>query len=409
MVRAVEFRSAIEQGVNSLYADEMRKGFKALRFHDLLEEEFREVYLRENIQRSRLVIVLSLIVVIIVTLMNIYSSNAPSPAMGMDQFGLTIMAPFLVLTLLISYTEMRSTYQFLIAVSALVIGVCGTVIDVQASLAGMGYYFAGQIGWIFMVWCLLGLMFSSAAVLAATISIIYLAWALFAGLLMDEIIFEAFMLANVNLLGGYSCYKIEYATRHTFLESRILSQLADRDGLTGLYNRRAFNQYMERVWRQSRRENMPLTVMLLDIDHFKAYNDMYGHQAGDDALKNTAEIIASAVQRPLDMAARYGGEEFALVMYGPARHYGRDLPERLRREVLGTSTVHEGATHTKFLTVSIGVAIIFPDASRSMAGAIQMADEALYQAKEAGRNQVVVRESGNSAVETGRFQVKRAG
>jgi two-component system chemotaxis family response regulator WspR len=107
--------------------------------------------------------------------------------------------------------------------------------------------------------------------------------------------------------------------------------------------------------------------------------------------------------------ARYGGEEFALILYGPSRDYIRELPERLRKEVQELKIVNEGSENSEYLSISIGIAVIYPDAERSIAGAIQMADEALYQAKENGRNRVVIVESGTTDVETGRFRVKRAG
>jgi diguanylate cyclase (GGDEF)-like protein len=399
--------AAIRKGATSLYEDQLHSGFESLHFSDFLEEEFREDYLRESAQKARLVVGLALIVVIVVTLLNTSSSSGPAPMMG--EFGMTLMAPMLIATLAASYFGNRFIYHALVSLSALIIGVAGSVVDVQASLAGQGYYFAGQIGWIFIIWSMLGLMFSAAAGLCAVVSMIYLGCAAYVGLPAEQIFFEGFMLLNVNLLGGYSCYKIEYAARRTFLESRILAQLAERDGLTGLYNRRAFDEYMERVWRQSRRESCAITIMLIDIDHFKPYNDFYGHQAGDDALKQVANVIATGVQRPLDIAARYGGEEFALVLYGPASEYVVDLPERLRRQVLDLGTVHEAATHTKFLSISVGVAVISSDTDRSLAGCIQMADEALYQAKEEGRNRVVLKQSGTTEIETGRFRAREAG
>ena len=308
----MELGAEIRKGATSLYEDQLQKGFESLRFGDFLEEDFRDNYLQENFQKSRLVIGLSLIVVVVVTLVNLYSTNGPSPIMG--RFGISLMTPMLLLALFASYSGHRFIYQSLLALSALVIGVAGAVVDVQASLAGQGYYFAGQIGWLFIIWSMLGLLFTAAAGLGAVVSLIYMGCASYVGLPAEQLFFEGFMLLNVNLLGGYSCYKIEYASRRTFLESRILAQLAERDGLTSLYNRRAFDEYMERIWRQSRRENVPITVMLIDIDHFKPYNDLYGHQAGDDALKKVAGVIAGGVQRPLDLAARDGGEEFALVL-----------------------------------------------------------------------------------------------
>ncbi len=401
----MELGAENRKGATSLYEDQLNTGFESLRFGDFLEEEFRDDYLKQNFQKSRLVMGMSLIGVVIVTLMN-NSNAAPSPVMG--RFGLSLMMPMLLASLFASYMGNRFIYQSTVALSALVIGVAGSIVDVQASLVGQGYYFAGQIGWLFIIWSMLGLLFTSATGLCAVVSLIYMGCASYVGLPVEQLFFEGFMLLNVNLLGGYSCYKIEYSARRTFLESRILAQLAERDGLTGLYNRRAFDEYIERIWRQSQRENCALTVMLIDIDHFKSYNDFYGHQAGDDALTQVANVIASGMQRPLDIAARYGGEEFALVLYGPATEYVKKLPERLRCQVLELGTVHEAATHTKFLSISIGVAVISPDTNCSLGGVIRMADEALYQAKEDGRNRVVIRQSGTTDVATGRFRAREA-
>ena len=400
----MDFSANHRRASGTLYEDQLRMGFGALRFNDFLEREFRDDYARENYQKSRLVLAMCALVVMVVTFVQLFSPSHGEA--GLVHLGFIAMAAMLIGTLITSYLDKRILYQALIAFSGLVIGVAGAIVDVHASLAGQGYYFAGQIGWVFIMWSMLGLLFTPAAALCALVSIVYLSCATYAGLPAEQLFFEGFMLLNVNLLGGYSCYKIEHSSRRTFLESRILNQLAERDGLTGLYNRRAFDQQMERIWRQSRRENVPITVMLVDIDHFKAYNDMYGHQAGDDALKQVAGVISTCVQRPLDIAARYGGEEFALVLYGPATDYVLSLPEMLREDVLALGTVHDGATATKLLTISIGVAIVSPDAGRSQAGAIQMADEALYQAKEEGRNRVVVKSSGSTELETGRFRAQ---
>jgi diguanylate cyclase (GGDEF)-like protein len=390
-----------------MYEEQLRMGFGRLRFSDFLEKQFREVYNRDNYQKSRLVLGMCTVVVVVVTLVQLASGINDDAVM--NHIGLAVMGPIMLAGLIASYVGNRVVYQVLLGLSGLAVGIAGSIIDVQASLDGQGYYFAGQVGWIFIIWSMLGLLFTPAAVLCAVVSLFYMASATYVGLPPEQMFFEGFMLMNVNLLGGYSCYKIEHASRRTFLESRILNQLAERDGLTGLYNRRAFDEHMERIWRQSRRENTPITVMLIDIDHFKAYNDMYGHQAGDDALKQVASVISASVQRPLDIAARYGGEEFALVLYGPATDYVTQMPETLREDVMQLGTLHEGATHTKLLTVSVGVAVVSPDAGRSQAGAIQMADEALYQAKEDGRNRVVIKLSGTTVIETGRFRARKAG
>jgi diguanylate cyclase (GGDEF)-like protein len=320
--------------------------------------------------------------------------------------GTLVMLPALLIAMAASYLPSKAFYTGCLAFCGLAIGIAGTVVDVQASAIGQGYYFAGQIGWILMIWTMFGLLFLPTAILCAAVSLIYVAVAVAVGLPSEEVFMEAFMLLNVNMLGGYSCYKIEFGARQAYLDSHIMSQRAERDGMTNLYNRRAFDEYLDRVWRQSRREQTPLTVMLIDIDHFKPYNDIYGHQAGDDALKSVARCIADSVQRPLDLAARYGGEEFALVLYGPANDYMQQVPEQLRAAVENLGITHKGGAYNDRLTISIGVAVVFPESNRSMAGAIQMADEALYQAKENGRNRVVVNQTATTTIETGRFRAR---
>jgi len=120
-----------------------------------------------------------------------------------------------------------------------------------------------------------------------------------------------------------------------------------------------------------------------------------------------AEVIAMCAQRPLGFAARFGGEEFALVLYGPAQDFGREIPEMLRRSVEELKVPHAESTTSPWLTVSVGVAIVSPGNERSLAGAIQLADEALYQAKEEGRNRVIVKESKSAHIQTGRFRAAR--
>ncbi len=398
-------------GAISLYEDQLRRGFGSLQFDDFLEEEFRSSYRISNFTKSRLVIALALLAVAMMAVMGAVNGPTDSHPTYTATYGAMtlIMVGALLLTIGVSYTSWVRFYPACLAFCALVIGIAGTFVDVQASLIGQGYYFGGQIGWIFMIWMMFGLLFVPAAVLCGAVSIFYILAANYVGLSPEEVYLESFMLLNVNFLGGYSCYKIEHGARQTFLESNILAQRAEHDGLTGLYNRRAFDEYIERIWRQSRRESSQLTVMLVDIDNFKSFNDLYGHQAGDDALRKVASIISGSIQRPLDLAARFGGEEFALVLYGPTDEYIERMPEKLRQSVESLRIQHEGGAVGNILTVSIGVAVIGPDDNRSLAGVIQMSDEALYQAKENGRNCVVVNQASTTSIETGKFRAhKRA-
>lgn len=389
---------------NSPFGDQRQQGFQGLRFTPFVEEEFLHTSARETAGRARLLIGLALATVLIL----IGASLAQPEALGfMVVFEVLVVLPALLGTLYVSILPGRHRlYFFLLAGALLLLGLMINSVVTRASLQGMPFYFASTIAWTFIVWVTCGLPFRHAAVTAALISGTYI-WGLFHwDIDATERFFATAALGFVNLIGAVCCYQLEHALRRSFLESKVLSELAERDGLTGLYNRRSYDQHLHRLWRQSRREHRQLSLMLIDIDNFKAYNDLYGHQAGDDALKRVAEVISQAANRPLDFVARFGGEEFALVLYGPDTEYGRELPETLRTAVMELKIPHQRSATGPYLTVSIGVANVMPDTDRSLEGAIQMADEALYQAKEEGRNRTVVRDSPNATVETGRFRVQ---
>ena len=193
--------------------------------------------------------------------------------------------------------------------------------------------------------------------------------------------------------------------RTTFVETQLLNDIAERDGLSGLYNRRMFDTLTRRLWQQAQREQAALQVILVDIDHFKRFNDLYGHQAGDDCIRRVAGVIGNAARRPLDFCARYGGEEFALVLFGPSGVDADTLPEQLRRDIMSQAVTHADSDAANVITVSVGSAIAQPGSKRSLAGLIQAADEALYRAKQMGRNRVLHVDAGTSETPTGAFKV----
>jgi diguanylate cyclase (GGDEF)-like protein len=391
-----------EKHLSTLVAEQRRTGLSRLRFTRFVEEEFRQHYAALNYPKVRPLLVLATLAVIVVTVFGIARNDISAVT---ATFGLAVMIPLLTAALLASYQpERHYLYQPLLTGSVLCIGLIVTSVTLRASLHGTPFYFAAEVAWIFIVWLILGLLFWYAAGAAMTISAAYVWGLVHWNFGYQEALFSTVMLFGVNAIGALCCFQYEVTTRQAFRDTGILEDMAERDGLTGLYNRRAYNHYMERIWRQSRREQGQLTIMMIDIDNFKAYNDLYGHQAGDDALKRVAEVIAMGAQRPLDFAARFGGEEFALVLYCPANEFGRDLPEHIRHKVEALAIAHAESSASSLLTVSIGVSIVTPGAERSLAGAIQMADEALYQAKEEGRNRVVVKESRLTHITTGRFR-----
>ncbi len=167
---------------------------------------------------------------------------------------------------------------------------------------------------------------------------------------------------------------------------QILKKFSMEDGLTGLANRRRFDEVLENEWQRAAREQQPLALIMMDIDYFKNFNDLYGHQAGDDCLKKVAACLRKNVRRAGDLVARYGGEEFVVVLPNTDLEGGRDVAEAMHRTVKDMQLRHKGAYRRDHLTISAGVAAIIPGQGDDPAGLLEKADKALYRAKRAGRD-----------------------
>ena len=165
-----------------------------------------------------------------------------------------------------------------------------------------------------------------------------------------------------------------------------LAVLATTDALTGLHNRRGFDEAIEREWSRSERARDPIALLMIDVDLFKDYNDQHGHQLGDKVLTVIARCIAGSVQRPGDVSARYGGEEFAVLLPGEPIEGALHVAEQIRASVLALRG--EEAAFDVVPTVSVGAASIVPDLDRHPSDLIRFADAALYDAKRKGRNRI---------------------
>jgi diguanylate cyclase (GGDEF)-like protein len=167
-----------------------------------------------------------------------------------------------------------------------------------------------------------------------------------------------------------------------------LENLAARDGLTGVANRRSFDEKLAHEWLRGCRDEAPLSLAMIDVDHFKLYNDTYGHQKGDECLRRVAEAANGVIFRPGDMVARYGGEEFAIVLPATDIDGALIVADRVRETIAGMGIPHAG-NDNGVLTLSIGVASTVPERDADQAALIAAADAALYRAKRNGRNRVV--------------------
>jgi len=171
-------------------------------------------------------------------------------------------------------------------------------------------------------------------------------------------------------------------------QARLMHELAFRDALTGVANRRRFDEHLKLQWRAAVRSQQPLSALLIDVDGFKAYNDHYGHLAGDDALRNVARALSSGLIRPGDFLARYGGEEFVALLPESRLDQAAAIAEQLRERVQQMAMPHACSPNSEVMTVSIGIATLIPQDRGGSEVLLQAADSALYAAKHAGRNQV---------------------
>jgi diguanylate cyclase (GGDEF)-like protein len=184
--------------------------------------------------------------------------------------------------------------------------------------------------------------------------------------------------------------KLLEMSRELAAANRELESLTRQDGLTGIANRRYFDSYLSAEMKRASREHQPISLILADVDYFKAYNDCYGHQAGDDCLRQVASALKSVGRRPADLAARYGGEEFAMVLPATATEGAVDVAKSLVRAIEGMSIPHVRSGVSSSVSLSQGIASIVPTHDTGTEIVIELADQVLYQAKQQGRNRYIV-------------------
>jgi diguanylate cyclase (GGDEF)-like protein len=302
------------------------------------------------------------------------------------RFGLQLPL-VLIMMVLTSRRLYPRWYQPAIQVAAPLFGVGTVLMAIEATPAQLPLVAARLLLAAFYFYFMLGLSFNAALRSNLLLIAAYALAALSGAIATPVAIYSLFVLFCANLIGGAGCYALEYANRVAFLERRRLAEVATRDGLTALLNRAALEEQVRALWQHARAARLPVSVLLIDIDHFKTYNDHYGHQAGDRCLRAVAAALSAAVRRrPLDLLARYGGEEFIGVLVGGGRAEAAATAERVREAVAQLAIAHVASQTRAHVTVSIGVSTVEPGGDYSHEHAVRLADIALYASKARGRD-----------------------
>jgi len=371
----------------SPYAIQLREGFRDLRFVRALEREFRDEFAVNHRTRLRAGFTVACVLYILFMLVRLKAEVPPVQEWGLILRAIVIGS--MLLTLLASYVErLRGVLPVFAVLSYATFAIGVTAIEVLSRRYKVEMRYEGLILVSFHLYVFSGLLFRPALLAGGCIVLTYLIGGLFGGLASKAWGYQLFFIAITHVIGVVALYSIESLERDSFLRRGLFGTLATQDGLTGLFNRMAFFQQLERNLRHAARERACIGVMLLDVDHFKKFNDRYGHVEGDLCLRAIAGALRNEFRRPMDLVARYGGEEFVGFWNDIQPQSLRSLADQVRAAVQALRIAHRDAPSGR-VTASIGAVALVPVEGESLTDLVQRADEALYEAKEKGRNRVV--------------------
>jgi diguanylate cyclase (GGDEF)-like protein len=375
---------------NSPYANELRDGGPRQQFQHELEVE----YVRTHVERMRLRVRVWFSVACLVSPFFIIGvlmrTDVPWNAQTLLQTFVTVPC-----TVVLAWLAWSRRYpQWYLPVAHVLVplyAVSLAYLTGEAVVQGQIEELSGLTLNVFGVLFFSGLMFRASVLTSIAMLVAFSAVVYHSNLSVTLAAKCEMWLVLTALFGAVVHRDIDRSYRRNFLEEALIGELLARDALSGLMNRRAFDEHLLRVWHHALRDRRSLAILMIDIDHFKQFNDTHGHQAGDVALRQVAQTVQLFARRPLDLAARYGGEEFAIILYDLAHQHVQDTAERLRRAVEDLHRREGAPDEAAEITVSVGVGLVEPNLDRTPAGALQLADEALYEAKHEGRNCIVIK------------------
>ena len=388
-------------------------GLPLLAFDEPLETQFRRWYTQHVRARIRNAMWMPMCALLLVMLGGGPFETLRATILGeerqtlIDALRFGVILPTCVAMLLVTYTDLYSRWFTRVAQIVLPLhSICFIVFD--ALMHKQGYSLSSMMPLLVLApYLLFSMLQAQALQTSAMVVVIYALGGYLGGLESGQRMFDLFIVLFSAALGVALHYSLQKAVRHNYLSTQLMSESLNRDALTGIHNRRMFDDHATRLWQQAMRTEVPVALLMIDIDHFKAFNDHGGHQAGDACLVKVAGMLSRAARRPLDLTARYGGEEFAVLLYDIDRAGVEEVCRELHTNLANLGVTHPAFSGGRSVTISIGAACVRPLPGRHVEGLIQLADEALYTAKERGRNRTVVMDREYQTLKTGTFRVER--
>jgi diguanylate cyclase (GGDEF)-like protein len=382
----------------SMVSRVLAQGYARLRFPEPLENEFRSEHLMASMRWVRICLFVAIGTSLGFAIIDHWVIEASNAMPDVVRFGLQL--PVLLICLLATFKPFYTKwYQGAMQVCGPLFGI-GTVLlasyaqSQHTALVGarillVAFFFFFMSG-LRMTQALRGNVVILSALIGAGVI----------GLLPSEVsTYLSFAMVCAITIGAAGAYALEYANRTSFLERKLLVEIAALDGLTRLLNRQTFEARVRDTWRRAIADQRAVTVLMIDVDHFKLYNDHYGHQAGDDCLRRVATAVRAAVMpKGSEFVARYGGEEMIAVLFDRSPEEARQIAERIVGDVASLGIPHATAIECERVSVSVGAATQTPPVTSSYDAIVRLADSALYSAKRQGRDRSIAVEARTVAV-----------
>jgi diguanylate cyclase (GGDEF)-like protein len=357
------------------------------------EREFRRHRFRDDRRRALLLVALVALVSVLNVLGDVYDAWHGAPlieALARPLF--TTVTPLAIILVILRVRAPALLELTMVAAALIGAGGRMTMLTFYPEMIELWPAWMAAVLFIFYIYMPVRLMVSLAMAAALSIASPLWWWQLQHPVVpLDEILRGIAWLLLINALGFAAANSLQRSQRAQFAQQVALEKLLSTDALTGIANRRRFDAALVREWHRCARSRTSLSLLMIDVDHFKAYNDRCGHQQGDQCLRRVAKLLSDSVGRPGDLVARYGGEEFVCLLPEIGQDGARAVATRLIAAVHRAAIPHPASPLGPLLTVSIGVATA-TDLSGEPTSLFALADQLMYAAKNAGRNQYVLGE-----------------